>query len=283
MTWFKVDDKLHDHRKRRLAGLPAMGLWAVAGSWSADNDTYGFIPADVVGRWAGNARALAKKLVDVGLWVPTEQDGEAGWRFHDWDDFQPTKAEREADKAAARERMRAVRAARAGRGSTPAEPPGSEPVRANTERTGGEVRPEFVLPRPGPARPDPNTYLLTLVSRLAAGDARGNAPPPAEVIASWQETAGPDIELNTEAREYLARFGDRPPRDERGAWLGWLRKANERAATATDRDPATGRPLRLVATCTHPDCLDGWAGEDDQGRPRPCPSCKPRASAVEAS
>lgn len=90
MPWFKVDDKLHDHRKTRAAGKAAMGVWVLAGSWSADNLTDGFVPASVLSRWG--TRADANKLVSAGLWVADEQDGEKGWRFHQWneDGRQPT-------------------------------------------------------------------------------------------------------------------------------------------------------------------------------------------------
>ncbi len=74
MPWFKVDDKLHDHRKARAAGATAMGVWVLAGSWAADNLTDGFVPASVLGRW-GRPRE-ASRLVEVGLWFADEQDGE---------------------------------------------------------------------------------------------------------------------------------------------------------------------------------------------------------------
>lgn len=98
MTWFKVDDKLHDHRKTRAAGATAMGVWVLAGSWSADNLTDGFIPASLLPRW-GRQRE-ANKLVEVGLWHADSQDGEDGWRFHEWDERQPTRAQKEAERAA---------------------------------------------------------------------------------------------------------------------------------------------------------------------------------------
>lgn len=98
MTWFKVDDKLHDHRKARAAGTQAMGVWLLAGSWSADNLTDGFIPADVLPRW-GRPRD-AEKLVAVGLWHADEQDGEKGWRFHEWAERQPTRAQKLAEREA---------------------------------------------------------------------------------------------------------------------------------------------------------------------------------------
>jgi len=90
MTWFKVDDKLHDHRKVRKAGKAAMGVWVLAGSWCMDNETDGFTPDDVLTRWG--TRADAGKLVAAGLWFMDEQNGERGWRFHDWAEFQPSAA-----------------------------------------------------------------------------------------------------------------------------------------------------------------------------------------------
>lgn len=96
MPWFKVDDKLHDHRKARAAGPAAMGLWVLAGSWSADNLTDGFIPASLLPRW-GRQRE-ANRLTEVGLWHADEQDGEKGWRFHEWAERQPTRAQKLAER-----------------------------------------------------------------------------------------------------------------------------------------------------------------------------------------
>lgn len=103
--WFKVDDKLHDHRKARAAGKAAMGVWVLAGSWAADNLTDGFVPASILPRWgtAGDA----KKLCAVGLWISDEQDGESGWRFHEWDQRQPMRAQKLAERAARAEAGRA--------------------------------------------------------------------------------------------------------------------------------------------------------------------------------
>ena len=97
VTWFRVDDKLHDHRKARKAGKAAMGLWVLAGSWSMDNDSDGFIPDDVLARW-GTA-ADAAKLVTAGLWDREKFHDEDGYRFHDWSRFQPSAAVTAAKRA----------------------------------------------------------------------------------------------------------------------------------------------------------------------------------------
>jgi hypothetical protein len=101
VTWFKVDDKLHEHKKVRRMGhdLAAVGLWTLCGSWSGGERTDGFVPASIPRRWttAGKLKSLADKLVVVGLWEPAEIDGEAGWLFHDWADYQPLEEDTSSD------------------------------------------------------------------------------------------------------------------------------------------------------------------------------------------
>lgn len=97
MTWFKVDDHLHDHRKARGIDLAAMGLWTMSGSWCGDQRTDGFIPDTVVVRWSRSWRKLAAHLVERGLWEPATVDGEKGWIFHDWHEHQPGKDDTTTD------------------------------------------------------------------------------------------------------------------------------------------------------------------------------------------
>lgn len=97
MAWFKVDDKIHSHKKVRRLGpdrLAAMGLWLLAGSWCADQKTM-FIPAEVVEIFDRKQR-YASRLVEVGLWHRETHEGEDGYRFHDWEDYQPSKQDQEA-------------------------------------------------------------------------------------------------------------------------------------------------------------------------------------------
>src|SRR5690606_32566483 len=151
MTWFRIDDKLHDHpkvRKLRKDKLAALGLWTACGSWSADTLSDGFVPAEIVQRFDPTEQ-LAKRLVEVGLWVEDEQDDEEGYRFHQWTEHQPTRAEVERRRAEARERMRRRRAGRAAEQEQNSAS-SSQDVRANTEGTSDEVR------HPDPTRPVPN-------------------------------------------------------------------------------------------------------------------------------
>ena len=88
MSWFKVDDKLHDHGKSRRAKKAAMGVWVLAGSWCMAAETDGFVPEEVLSRWG--TRKDADVLVEVGFWDgPLVRDGETGWQFHDWLQYQP--------------------------------------------------------------------------------------------------------------------------------------------------------------------------------------------------
>lgn len=81
MTWFKVDDHLHSHPKTWAASLTAMGLWSVAGSWSSDQLTDGFVPDHMVMALSRGQADLADELVRAGFWE--RMDG--GYQFHEWD------------------------------------------------------------------------------------------------------------------------------------------------------------------------------------------------------
>lgn len=94
--WMKVDDGLHAHRKTRLVtkSHPAktrdaapMGLWVLAGSWAAQNGTDGWVPEDELDRWDADWKTLADRLVRAGYWWPSERNGEPGYGFSDWHDY----------------------------------------------------------------------------------------------------------------------------------------------------------------------------------------------------
>lgn len=109
MPWFKVDDTFAFHPKALAASNSALGLWVRAGSWCAANLTGGHVPRHMVGTLGAQKRDAAR-LVDAGLWRETDD----GYLFHGWDEFQPSKADIEAERAANRERQRRYRAAQRG-------------------------------------------------------------------------------------------------------------------------------------------------------------------------
>lgn len=88
--WFKVDDRFHSSRKMlaipRRIRLAAVGLWAIAGSWTAGEELDGLVPDYMVEEWGGTDE-LVEALVRAGLWVPVD----GGTRFANWAEWQPTR------------------------------------------------------------------------------------------------------------------------------------------------------------------------------------------------
>lgn len=108
MPWFKVDDTLHSHPKVRRASLSALGLWTIGGSYAMAYKTNGFVP-----EWFAHGfprgRTAAAELVRIGLWDNATCDGESGYQFHDWLDYQQSAEEIERDRERSRERQRKFR------------------------------------------------------------------------------------------------------------------------------------------------------------------------------
>ena len=77
MVWFKVDDGFAFHRKTVAAGNKAIGLWARAGSWSAQHLTDGFIPDHMIRSLDGTVTD-ARRLVEVALWCRVDGGYQAG-------------------------------------------------------------------------------------------------------------------------------------------------------------------------------------------------------------
>lgn len=101
MAWFNADDKMHGHPKVRRAGLEAIGLWVVCGTYCTDFTTDGLVPAWVVESWHGG-RKLADKLVQCGFW---ENAPDGDYQFLSWSEYQRTRAQVLADKERTRKRV----------------------------------------------------------------------------------------------------------------------------------------------------------------------------------
>lgn len=84
MAWFKIDDQFWSHPKVNDLSAAAGWLWVRAGSWSANHLTDGYVSYGTV-RMLGTVK-LANELVKCGLWVKAE----GGYKFHDWDVYQPS-------------------------------------------------------------------------------------------------------------------------------------------------------------------------------------------------
>lgn len=112
MAWFRVDDGFWCHPK--VIGCPpaAVALWVRAGSWSAAQLTDGRVPRTALGMLGGRPKDAAA-LVDAGLWRTTPD----GWRFHGWEEFQPSRADVEQRRTATADRVRKFRERKARTGT----------------------------------------------------------------------------------------------------------------------------------------------------------------------
>lgn len=104
MAWFNADDKMHSHPKVRAAGLEAIGLWTVCGTYCTDYLTEGVVPKWYVDSWPRGPR-LAQRLVDASLWEAHPD----GWRFLSWDEYQQSKNAIEEKRERWRKRQQAYR------------------------------------------------------------------------------------------------------------------------------------------------------------------------------
>lgn len=109
MPWFNVDDGFSNSkpvlRIPRRYRCTAIGLWTLAGSWSAKELTDGFIPDHTLEEFASNA-SIAGHLVKAGLWSKVS----GGWQFEGWEKWQKTKEQVLAFRATEAERKRNARA-----------------------------------------------------------------------------------------------------------------------------------------------------------------------------
>lgn len=169
MSWNRLDDGFHSHRKvarigkRKPDRLAALGLWALCLSYTGNHPKEGgFVTRDVVARQAGDAELgerLAALLVEAKLW----EVGDGGWQFHDWHDYRPRELSEVRAKAG-----RAGGNARASRAAAAATPPqvGAEPPQVAPREGQDPPKPSEPLeagkqlleakPPPVPSRPDPD-------------------------------------------------------------------------------------------------------------------------------
>jgi len=142
MVWFKIDDGFWSHPKVLELSDAALALWTRAGSYCAGHLTDGEVKRSTL-RVLGADHDAAVELVMAGLWDETS----TGWAFHDWAEYQPTREQVLAERAAATERKRKSRDAR--RAS-------SQSSQSESRRDARGV--DAVIPA-SPTRPDPTRPL----------------------------------------------------------------------------------------------------------------------------
>jgi hypothetical protein len=114
MAWVRIDCTHQRHPKVVQAGPMAELLDLRAIAYSAEMELDGRVPSAAlgqIGRGIPRVKVAVNRLVKAGRWrEASRRDGGDGWVIHDFLENQPSKAEREADRAAARTRQRAFRA-----------------------------------------------------------------------------------------------------------------------------------------------------------------------------
>jgi hypothetical protein len=262
MTWFKVDDTLHAHKKAMRAGTEAMGLWVLTGSWAANQLTDGWVPQYAICRWSPIADELASRLVSAGLWVEGEHDGDKGWWFHEWEERQPTKDEVTARRKADADRRAKWRETRKARATPPATPsdasqcdnPRDAPRDATVShlRDAGAYQGELGFPEtetqvsrrdtpresqqgsalPDPTRPDP----VSPKGETTDAPARKRAAPRLPLPDTWRPNENHErqakelgLDLRFEVRQFRAHAEANDRRQARwdATFRQWLDKADE--------------------------------------------------------
>lgn len=107
MVDFRVSDGFPQHPKCIGISLEAVGLWTLAGAWCSKYLTDGYIPSDVLAQFSRRPKVV-QELADRNLLVVAP----GGWQFVDWDQYQRTRAQVEAERERSRERLAKWRAAK---------------------------------------------------------------------------------------------------------------------------------------------------------------------------
>lgn len=104
MPWSRVDDGWSDHPKVIGLSLAAKGLWLVGLSYASRNLTDGLVPAAVCYREGSpdEVQDAMNQLIDAGLW---SWEGERHVRIHDFLEYNPSKAQVEAERTKTKERV----------------------------------------------------------------------------------------------------------------------------------------------------------------------------------
>lgn len=213
MSWFKVDDKLPTSQKLlripRRYRLASLGLWTLAGAWSAGQETDGLIPDHMIEEWGGTS-TLVDWLVTSGLWVVAPE----GKQFRNWAEYQPTRAEKEAEREKNREKLRKWRS-------------GNRITESAVTELPLGIKPERNL-APVPSPPVPSLKERGKTARAVTLPAAFQVT---EDMQAWARTKAPGIDLEHETEKFRNYHQAKGTtfKDWAAAWRNWMTKAVEYA------------------------------------------------------
>jgi hypothetical protein len=170
----------------------------------------------------GAPPAAPDALVDAGLWERTSD----GYLFYNWHEYQPSKQDVDAERAASRERMRDLRAKR--KGKKPLEQAEVGDVFGRTVPNRSES-----VRNPDPTRPDPTP---NKEEADASSSPRKRATRISEdfqitpEMRLWASSKAPDADLITETEKFInywiAKSGkDATKLDWAATWRNWILNA----------------------------------------------------------
>ena len=104
----RLDDHFWAHPKVLNCSDGAIALWVRALSWVGFQLTDGFVPHQCLRLLRGRKRD-ADRLVEAGLWVRGECDGQLGYWFHDFTDWNNAATREEVEKRRKRGHDRVIK------------------------------------------------------------------------------------------------------------------------------------------------------------------------------
>lgn len=256
--WTKISDDFFRHPKVVQAGRDARDLFLVGLAHANGHLTDGFIASQYLRRLGADAEiedaeASARRLVDVGLW----EKAEGGWIIHGFLEYNPCRADVEAERARTAERQQQWRD-RKRTATTPKEP--VTPHVRNSDRNGvttsvtnsgpvpvpeGYISTALQQPYNVPAQApgcgsdgDDEAALEDGLRRLAASEYRpvvsrrpGEAgttaePPPVKRRSSWPWLTSVPARLAPHADRFEAFYAAYPRKEApTAAWAAWQKIA----------------------------------------------------------
>jgi hypothetical protein len=281
-----VSVDMPDHPKlARIDNPLAPWLYARGIMYAGKYLTDGELPAAAVARLAGVPAKLIDELVRVGLWHREGHDcprcpqpGPGLVIVHDYLEHNRSAAEVKEQSAkrsrAANARWHPEPAAEPAAEGPPEDAVGMHSAMHSACTTDAEAEAEAEAPPTGEPKP-----LLTYVGRQAVGDARASEPACLpELFARWQGIAGPNVDLEAEARAYLELHVDKPARNPRAAFEGFLRRGAENRARRAQPALVELAPVAVAPVRTFVPCPD-----HPQHKGAHCPECVGSSKAAPAA
>lgn len=246
MSWVRIEDGFFRHRKVVDLSKDAKLLFIAGLCHCADQTTDGFISIAslrVIAAFVDVKPATAALLVDAGLWHKEA----AGFRVHDYLDYQPSAEDERKRKAENAERVRRWResrkGARNGGGNALQEPSrnGARTRSPNPNPISLKSRSDLRPPVAGAIETESERAKATALAELALGILANDADPDQVLDLVWWAAGHVDLVVVDEALGYCSEL-DMPPRQ-----VSYLAKTIRSWAAQRDVDMPEFRNPRKVS------------------------------------